>query len=678
MKTKKKWHQRKRRIKTSRHHDNHLEKNDFYTFVNKPSLTQHETKYLNKVDDFRVVQYKVFDDLYALIRRYLSTHSHTHIGKALQTFLHSSAAFNSVTNSKAYLQATIEQLDKVRNEDHDVGIWKMLATANRNDLTNSYAPLVWRKAPDFEQPSVYVDYLTPHQFAIFDVSAYNKKETGYRELFQKYVDSLFQTTLPQDSSLNADDVLQVAETFLRLINKSYNHHEDKQSKFGYTKVERKEALNRYGFDWDTYCLALGYTEKQIPSFFYVENIGYFRHCVHILRRAWNSKAWRSYWVWLIARYVARLTSGWETVFYNFYGKQTQGLESSIRSVRTHAMVNSCIYAFGGLLHNLYIDFAFNNAAIKYTRNLAEELRKTLLAQLERNTWLTTKTRSSAIDKITHVAIQVGSTPFQHLELPTKLAFNTSNYLDNFLKVGAWRHQFYLNSEKSVIETLTSMDFTKYPAQIQNMPSFQVNALYSAQTNRIQITTAYLQKPFLGTGVEYNVAYMGWTIAHELTHALDNIGSLYDQHGKLRDWWTKDDRARYHRLQQELLRQYQHFAQNDTYFRDKDFAFTMDEDLADISGLQICQDYLLHLGREMGWTPSVTEHHMRQFFVYFARHMHQQIQKQSTRYQLITNPHPIDKFRTNVPLSRSSLFRQMFGIAKGDGMFWKDNQQGIWS
>jgi predicted metalloendopeptidase len=299
--------------------------------------------------------------------------------------------------------------------------------------------------------------------------------------------------------------------------------------------------------------------------------------------------------------------------------------------------------------------------------LAKALRETLISQLERNTWLHPKTRTLAIDKVTHIDIQVGSKKVE-LVLPL-LGFDPEDYLGNFLKVGEWRHHQMIRGNKKVLQTLTQMDFTKYPAQIQNMPSFSVNALYSAQTNSIQVTTAYLQKPFLNVrqSLEYNLAYMGWTLAHEMMHALDNVGSLYDRRGKLDDWWRPEDRKRYKELQQDIQDQYETFAKDDQYFKDKDFAFTMDEDLADIGGLQVCEEYLV---REKG-LPALPL-----FYKMFAQFMRQRIERNSTRYQLIVNPHPIDKFRTNVPLSRSSLFRQIFDVKKGDGMYWH-NETGIW-
>ncbi len=46
------------------------------------------------------------------------------------------------------------------------------------------------------------------------------------------------------------------------------------------------------------------------------------------------------------------------------------------------------------------------------------------------------------------------------------------------------------------------------------------------------------------------------------------------------------------------------------------------------------------------------------------------------FQLKTNPHPLDKYRCNVPLSRSEIFRSLFNVKKGDGMWWH-NTDTVW-
>jgi len=65
-----------------------------------------------------------------------------------------------------------------------------------------------------------------------------------------------------------------------------------------------------------------------------------------------------------------------------------------------------------------------------------------------------------------------------------------------------------------------------------------------------------------------------------------------------------------------------------------------------------------------------------FFIYFAVKSRQKINKKAILAQLKTNPHPLDKYRCNVPLSRSKIFRSIFNVKKGDKMWWHSTNR-IW-
>ena len=50
-------------------------------------------------------------------------------------------------------------------------------------------------------------------------------------------------------------------------------------------------------------------------------------------------------------------------------------------------------------------------------------------------------------------------------------------------------------------------------------------------------------------------------------------------------------------------------------------------------------------------------------------MRQTIHAKSVHYHKSTDPHPPTKYRVNVPLSRSDLFSALYGVKKGDGMYF---------
>ena len=63
------------------------------------------------------------------------------------------------------------------------------------------------------------------------------------------------------------------------------------------------------------------------------------------------------------------------------------------------------------------------------------------------------------------------------------------------------------------------------------------------------------------------------------------------------------------------------------------------------------------------------------YLNFAIQGRQKIYKKAIKAQLKMNPHPLDKYRINCVLARSELFKMIYGVKKGDGMYW--NNDTIW-
>ena len=60
----------------------------------------------------------------------------------------------------------------------------------------------------------------------------------------------------------------------------------------------------------------------------------------------------------------------------------------------------------------------------------------------------------------------------------------------------------------------------------SIPATQPTALYAVITNRVTVTTAYLQPPYYWHGAPTAVTYgsLGFAIAHEMTHAFHKYGA----------------------------------------------------------------------------------------------------------------------------------------------------------
>ncbi|RTZ49505.1 hypothetical protein EJ377_02890 [Chryseobacterium arthrosphaerae] len=74
----------------------------------------------------------------------------------------------------------------------------------------------------------------------------------------------------------------------------------------------------------------------------------------------------------------------------------------------------------------------------------------------------------------------------------------------------------------------------------------VNAFYNPYLNDINFPAAILQYPMFDKDADDAVNYggIGMVIGHELTHGFDDQGSQYDKIGNMKDWWSKEDKAKF--------------------------------------------------------------------------------------------------------------------------------------
>jgi putative endopeptidase len=226
--------------------------------------------------------------------------------------------------------------------------------------------------------------------------------------------------------------------------------------------------------------------------------------------------------------------------------------------------------------------------------------------------------------------------------------------------------------------IPAIDWSEIQPKFISTQAYVVNAMYTPTENSIYVPLGYIQKPFVDLderGIEYNLAHIGFTIAHELSHSLDDFGSKYNKYGQLENWWTEKDKKEFKKIQENIIKQYETYASYDKIVFD---AWpSIGEDLADITGFAICQEYLRDFQQKNQDILPIQSLSFEAFFVYFALQSRQKISKKAILAQLKTNPHPLDKYRCNVPLSRSRIFRAIYKVNKGDKMWW-NYLNNIWS
>jgi putative endopeptidase len=646
--------------------------NDYYDYINYQWLQNIDLKkqqeYIVQIDDFRLTQDKVYQELNEIILDYIKTHNDK-LSKNLKYFYDSVIKMNPINYSRQLAKQKEQLINDYTSESSP---WKLLAFINSDEMIASAAPFVWTLNPDNKNVKQYRCYIDPHHFTILDLAVYYDDGTEveykkkYRKVFIATVKKLFDTVLGKND-YNPEDVFTVEQDIFNAL----GCDSIKQKNENYNRVYVDEAMTKYGFDWKEFSKHLGF--KKPPKFFITSSLNFLKCGSELLVKNWNTPKWKTYWLWIYLKRLARITKEWENITYDFYGKFERGQQAINKTDSVSASLYMSV-PFNTFLTEQYVKKYYNPQAMKYVETLCEDLRVIFTRRMKHNTWLAPSTRKYALKKLQHFKFVYGIP--EDLREDPDLNY-TSILFDNMMKINDWRHKKFIELEGKKPMDIPVMDWTQYPVKMTGTQAYIVNASYTPTKNSIYINLGYIQKPFVDLderGIEYNLAHIGFTIGHEMSHGFDDSGSQYGWDGNLYNWWTPEDKKKYKAIQQDVIKQYEDYAARDGIKFDASIG--IGEDLADISGMSICDEYLRDFQEKNKDLVPIRELSYEAFYIYFAFQQKQKVSKKALTAQLKTNPHPLDKYRCNVPLSRSIIFRSLYNVKKGDGMWWH-NTNVIW-
>jgi len=649
--------------------------NNFYDYINyqwlKNVSLEEQQKYITQVDDFRLTQDKVYRQLNDIILNYIKTNDNK-LASNLNNYYTSVINGNQIEYSKQLSKEAVKTIDLFIEQNN---MWKLLGFINSDEMIANDAPFVWSLNPDEKNPEIYRCNVEPHRFFLVDINVYYddgtdvKYKQNYRKQFMKYCNGVFDSCLGKNHGFNSQDIFDVeVEIFFAMGCTDITSGNDDNP---YNKIESSESLKIYGFDWNAFSKELGF--KSPPSFYLTSSLNYLKCGTDLMNSKWSSPKWRTYWIFILLRRLVRITKPWEDIVFEFFGKFERGQEK----INYSDAVSSALYMsipFNTFLTNNYVEKYEDPQYTEYVKILCNELSLVFKRILMRNTWLNPKTKKYALYKLSKFKFIIAK-PTELREDPD-LDYNKSLY-DNMCKIHKWRHEKFIELEGKQTVDIPLMDWTQYPVKMIGTQAYVVNASYTPAKNAIYINLGYIQKPFVDLderGIEYNLAHIGFTIGHEMSHGFDDMGSKYDAEGRLHDWWTPEDKKYYKSIQKDIIKQYEDFAARDGIKFDASIG--IGEDLADISGLAVCDEYLQNFQENNNDIVPIKHIGFDAFYTYFAFQQKQLVKKKALTAQLKTNPHPLDKYRCNIPLSRSQIFRAMYNVKKGDGMWWH-NTDTVW-
>jgi len=652
-------------------------KNDYYTYVNDEWFKQNDIEkkqnYYVQYDSFRIVQEQVYYKLIDYVEKYIKENPKDKKAIAIK-HVYKSLSTDTTKQTLKHVDAVIDELARFVEEDD---IYGLLAMVNSNETISWCSPIQWLLRPDEKNVKQYISHLDNGRLGIYDYGIYmdlpgdDAETIKYKHLVRKeykhYIGEVFKILLgpSKAAKYNPQDIIDVEISMLQAMGCDSNIKNDPDF---YNKISGHELETKYDLDWTTFAKKLGY--KEIPKNIVVTDLNAIKCTMKLLKENWKSTEWQTFWLFIQFKQMIRFEDSMRHIHYNFYNKFLEGQPVQMPSKIYPIFALSLL--FNTFLSEQYIEHNHNPLYVNYVKHLVDDLKELFIQKIGINTWLSPSTKKAALDKLNKLVITVGK--------PNNLRYDPLfDYVDNdpLYNVGLllrWKHKKYIGLEGKDIIDIPDFDWSVF--KITGTQCYIVNAYYRADSNSIYVPLAYLQKPFIDLeerGLEYNSVYIGYTLGHELSHALDENGSKFDADGNLNNWWTDADKKVFNAKMKDIIKQYEVFAERDGIKFDA--TMSVGEDLADISGLALVEAYLLDNQVINDETTMLKKMNLAKFYMNFAIQGKQKIYKRAIKAQLKMNPHPLEKYRCNCPLARLELFKTIYGIKKGDGMWW--NNDTIW-
>ena len=201
----------------------------------------------------------------------------------------------------------------------------------------------------------------------------------------------------------------------------------------------------------------------------------------------------------------------------------------------------------------------------------------------------------------------------------------------------------------------------------------VNAVNLPAMNALNFPAAILQPPYFDPKrpavMDYGAS--GATIGHEISHSFDDQGALFDEKGRLENWWTKEDFAHFTASAAQLVKQY------DAYRPFPDLAvngsLTVSENIADVAGLSAAYDaYRLSLGgKEAPTVQGLTGD--QQFFLSFAQSWRNKIREAALRQRIVTDGHAPAEYRADTVRNLDAWY-EAFSVKPGQKLHLAPNER----
>jgi len=319
---------------------------------------------------------------------------------------------------------------------------------------------------------------------------------------------------------------------------------------------------------------------------------------------------------------------------------------------------------GEAISELYVPVAFPTETREAVNALVEQITAALKRRLQVVPWMDPDTRATALRKADRLRTRIGHP--EHWPDWSGLHTESCGYLRNLRRATAFVQRRELARLGAPVDPST-----------WRMTAQTVDGYYDMLEEEpyIALSAALLQPPYFDIDAgPVNYGAIGVVIGHELSHAFSAESSQFGIDGGLQGWWSDADHQRYAALSARLAAQFDQQQVDGVAINGQ---LTASENMADLGGLSIALDALLHVTDNQ--TDPVPDRLgiVRDFFVGGAvthRRLHT---AQRLRQDAETDVHAFGAPRANVGPANLPAYAQAFNCTPGTPMTRTDAERVVY-
>ncbi|MEP6806156.1 MAG: M13 family metallopeptidase [Flavobacterium sp.] len=506
-------------------------------------------------------------------------------------------------------------------------------------------------SPDDKNSSMNIAQIYQTGIGLPDRDYYFKSDSStvaIQESYKKYLATLFQQT-----GSNASEAKKNANLVYDIDKKLAVSHKTKVElrdvHANYNKLAVTDLVKRHpNIDWTTFLNNLGAKTDSIN----VGQTAYYDALNKLLKTIPISN-WKIY---LKANSIERYADDLSKPFADASFEYTKVLSGqAVQKSRGEKMANVLDSYLGEALGELYVKKYFSEDAKKRMLILVNNLQKAYAQRIDKLEWMSQDTKQKAKEKLAAMTKKIGY-PDKWKDYSTvKIARNT--YFENMVSAAAAAYQFQLAKLGKPVDK--SEWYTTVPT---------VTAYNNPTANEIVFPAGILQPPYFDNNADDALNYggIGMVIGHEITHTFDDQGAQYDKDGNVKNWWKKEDYAKFKSKIQQVINLYSTYTVlGDLHING---AMTVGENTADIAGIAVAYDAFKMTEQGKGNTKIDGFTPDQRFFISIAKIWRVKMKDEFLRLWINNNPHSPPNWRVNGPLMNTTPFYEAFHVKSGDKMF----------